>query len=96
MGLRDALENVAADLDRITNSRQDEQIKHLTKVVRVLWRKVERLERMIDADQHELRLGVGPASITLKQNGSIAIKGTDISIKGSGDVKVMGPKIVQN
>jgi type VI secretion system secreted protein VgrG len=51
-----------------------------------------------------LTLKVGAASVTLKKDGSIVLKGTDISIEGSGkvnvkasgDVVLKGSKILQN
>lgn len=51
----------------------------------------------------QLTIKIGQASIVLKSNGEISIKGTTvevkgtvIDIKGSGDVKIKGPKIGQN
>jgi type VI secretion system secreted protein VgrG len=51
-----------------------------------------------------LTLKVGPASLTMRKDGSIEIKGTDITIEGSGkinlkarrDVVLKGRKIVDN
>lgn len=51
-----------------------------------------------------LTLKVGPASLTMRKDGSIVIKGTDITIEGSGkinvkarrDVVLKGRKIVDN
>jgi len=44
----------------------------------------------------ELSIKCGDASITLKKNGDITIKGAKITVNGSGDVIVKGSKIVQN
>jgi len=44
----------------------------------------------------KLTIKCGSASITLKKNGDISIKGKKISIKGSGDVKIKGSKIGEN
>ncbi len=44
----------------------------------------------------ELTIKVGSASITMKKNGDITIKGKKISIEGSGDVVIKGSKIKQN
>jgi type VI secretion system secreted protein VgrG len=41
-------------------------------------------------------LKTGSASITLKKNGDIIVKGNKISITGSGDVVVKGSKIGAN
>lgn len=44
----------------------------------------------------EIVLKAGDASITLKKNGDITIKGNKINIKGDGDVVIKGSKITQN
>jgi len=44
----------------------------------------------------ELAIKCGSASIILKKNGDIQIKGKKINIKGSGDVKIKGSKIGEN
>jgi type VI secretion system secreted protein VgrG len=44
----------------------------------------------------QILLKSGSASITLKKNGDITIKGKKITIKGSGDVIIKGSKIKEN
>ncbi|MGD8377137.1 MAG: type VI secretion system tip protein TssI/VgrG [Acidobacteriota bacterium] len=44
----------------------------------------------------EISLQAGSASITLKKNGDITIKGNKITIKGSSDVIIKGSKIAEN
>ena len=44
----------------------------------------------------QLTIKVGAASITLKKNGDITIKGKKINIQGSGDVTIKGSKIKEN
>jgi type VI secretion system secreted protein VgrG len=44
----------------------------------------------------EVVLKAGDASITLKKNGDIIIKGNKINIKGDGDIVIKGSKIQQN
>jgi type VI secretion system secreted protein VgrG len=46
--------------------------------------------------QDELTLRVGKATITLKKNGDIQIKGAKINVTGSGDVTIKGSKISKN
>jgi len=46
--------------------------------------------------QDEITLKTGSASIQMKKNGDITIKGKKITVKGSGDVIVKGSKIKQN
>ncbi len=50
---------------------------------------------LIDAGK-KLVLSCGDASITLKKNGDIQIKGKKIEITGSGDVKIKGKKVTNN
>jgi type VI secretion system secreted protein VgrG len=50
---------------------------------------------LIDSKK-EIVLKSGSASITLKKNGDIEIKGKKINIKGSGDVVIKGSKITEN
>lgn len=44
----------------------------------------------------EIVLKAGDASITMKKNGDIVIKGNKISVKGDGDIVMKGSKITQN
>jgi type VI secretion system secreted protein VgrG len=50
---------------------------------------------LIDSKK-EIVIKSGSASITLKKNGDIEIKGKKISVKGSGDVVIKGSKITEN
>lgn len=50
---------------------------------------------LIDSKK-EIVIRSGSASITLKKNGDIEIKGKKISVKGSGDVVIKGSKIAEN
>jgi type VI secretion system secreted protein VgrG len=49
----------------------------------------------LNADD-EISIVTGQASITMKKNGDITIKGKKITVKGSGDVVLKGSKIAQN
>ncbi|MCP4117536.1 MAG: type VI secretion system tip protein VgrG [Desulfobacteraceae bacterium] len=44
----------------------------------------------------QLTIKVGKASITMKKNGDITIKGKNINTKGSGNVIIKGKKILEN
>ena len=46
--------------------------------------------------QDQIEIKSGSASIILKKNGDIQIKGNKISVKGSGDVVIKGSKIGEN
>lgn len=86
-------------------SDQDGQIKLHRKHIQAIWRHLERLEQAIEIDDgDEIKISVGDASITMKKDGSITIKGGEITIDGSGHVKVKasrdltlrGSKLLQN
>ena len=79
----------------------------LTQHVRGLWHHVGLIEHEVGfaaAPQEEIILQVGGASITLKKDGTIIIKGNNITIEGSGkinikasgDLVMKGSKINQN
>ena len=79
----------------------------LTRHVRGLWHHVGLLEHeagFAGSPQDEVILQVGSASITLKKDGTIIIKGNNITIEGSGkinikasgDLVMKGSKINQN
>lgn len=46
--------------------------------------------------EDEITLKTGSASIVLKKNGDILIKGNKITVKGDGDIKINGSKILEN
>lgn len=86
------------------DAAQDWSIANLTRHIRALWRHVARLEAASGTSSHEVVLRAGDASITLKRDGSVIIKGKDITIEGtgkinikaSGDLVMKGSKIAQN
>ena len=94
------------DLNSITwNTSQDQQLAHHKKHIQVLWNHIERLEQAIQVKgDGSVTVTVGQASITLKKNGDIAIKGKNIEINGSGridiksssEISIKGAKINQN
>ena len=84
--------------------RQLPAVQHLTNVLRTLWREVERLERHVSVSSNEIVLRTAAASIVMKADGTIVIRGRDLTIEGTGNVAVKasnnlalkGSKIVQN
>ena len=88
-----------ADMD------QQKQIAVLTKHIRVLWNHIERLEEAITTDgSNSLNLKIGESSISMKKDGSIHIKGKDITIEGwskvtvkaGADLMLKGARIQEN
>jgi len=67
---------------------QDTKIRHLERVVRVLWHKVQQLEDRLTAKSGQIVLQAGDASLILKKDGAVEIKGRDINVNGSGNVNV--------
>lgn len=61
-------------------------VQHLTNVLRVLWREVERLERQVSVSATQIVLKSGDASITLKTDGTISIRGNTVTIESAGDI----------
>ncbi|HMU46854.1 MAG TPA: hypothetical protein PKC72_10825 [Chitinophagaceae bacterium] len=53
-------------------------------------------KRVLIQAEDEIVIKTGQASIILKKDGSIQIKGSDIKITGSGDVILKGKKVLQN
>jgi hypothetical protein len=90
--VRDAVKEIAADA---RNQRQDEAIALHRKHIQAIWRHLERLEQFIQPEgDGTLRLKVGDASITLKKNGDVTIKGGSIEIDGYGKVTVKASRDV--
>jgi type VI secretion system secreted protein VgrG len=67
-----------------------QQITNVTKEASLSAKKIQ-----FQADD-EITLVTGSASITMKKNGDITIKGKKITVQGSGDLVLKGSKIAQN
>ena len=84
-------------LDHLSrDQQQDKSIQHLVQVVRVLWHHVERLEHALSATGNHVTLKTGDASITMKADGNIEIKGNDVTVQGSCRVNVKQPEIYRS
>jgi len=86
------------------NAQDDLTMERMATVIPVLWREVQRLERSVVIKHDEITLKTGDASIVLKFDGSVVIRGNNItvesggrtSIKASSDLVLKGSKIVTN
>jgi hypothetical protein len=83
---------------------QTAQVEHLNKVVKLLWGEVEQLRQFISAGHNQVMVKCGGASIVLKADGSVVIKGNSITVEGAsrvnvkagGELVLKGSKILQN
>jgi hypothetical protein len=98
------LNSSLAAIQQDPTGSQPPAVQHLTKVLRVLWREVERLERSVRVSDSEIVLTTGDASIVLKKDGSVVIRARriaieadmDVAVKAGQNVVLKGSKIVQN
>lgn len=58
-----------------------DQVEHLTKLVHILWRQVEKLESIIHVTSGGLHIKSDAAEILVRKDGHIVIKGTGVRIK---------------
>jgi hypothetical protein len=99
-----ALNSAITGLQQDPTGSQLPAVQRLTTVLRVLWREVERLERSVHVSDGEILLKSGDASIVLKRDGTIAIRGNrvvveaaaDFTAKAGGAIVLKGARIVQN
>jgi hypothetical protein len=88
----------------IVKTQKNLTTDHLTNAVRALSDEVNDINQCITASTGSVLIKCGAASIELKRDGTIKIKGKDISIEGTGKVDVKaggqlilkGSKIQQN
>jgi len=64
-------------------SLQD-QVTHLTKVVHVLWKEVERLQQTVHLIPEGLQIKAGQSEVLVLKNGGILLNGLRINIKTPG------------
>jgi hypothetical protein len=76
-----------------TDASREWNIANLTNHIRALWHHVARLERNA-APQTDVVFRTGEASITLKRDGTIILKGKDITIEGWGNVSVKASSVL--
>jgi hypothetical protein len=62
----------------------DAQLAHLTKLVHILWKEVEKLENIISVIPEGLRIKAGMSEILVLRNGGIRLDGQRILLKTPG------------
>ena len=95
--------NVGGDLSETISKQQtvsiaqdlNEEIggKHLEAVTKEYALSAKSMQLVAD---DEIVIKTGDASITMKKNGDITIKGKKITVKGSSDVVIKGSKVSEN
>lgn len=84
--------------------RQERQIRLLTSAVLALTQEVQRLHAIISGENDEITLAAGSASLQMRKDGTITLKGKDITLQATGRINVKsaghltlkGQKIVEN
>jgi hypothetical protein len=67
----------------------DDKVAHLTKLVHILWKEVERLEQIVQVIPEGLRIKTGLSEILVLRNGGIILNGTRIHLRTLGKEELM-------
>ena len=62
----------------LAGASTDAQLEHLTKLVHILWKEVERLEQIVQVIPEGLRIKAGMSEILVLKNGGIILNGLRI------------------
>lgn len=65
------------------------QLDHLTKLVHILWKEVERLESIVQVIPEGLRIKSGMSEILVLKNGGIIINGIRVLLQTPGKQQLM-------
>lgn len=61
----------------------DAQLLHLTKLVHILWKEVERLQGIVHVIPEGLQIKTGLSEVLVLRNGGIILQGTRIFLKSA-------------
>lgn len=86
----DLLQDLLLMENSMIDKGQQQLIERLRRHVRLLWRHVQRLEKVLAYTQDELELKLGDASLVMKKDGSIVIEGRNIKLKATGRFEIDG------
>lgn len=68
-----------------------DQVEHLTKLVHILWKQVEKLESVVHVIPEGLQIKSGMSEVLILRNGGILIKGDRILIETPGRNEMFMP-----
>lgn len=68
-----------------------DQVEHLTKLVHILWKQVEKLEGIIHVIPEGIQVKTGLSEVLILRNGGIVIKGERILIQTPGRQEMFMP-----
>lgn len=81
------LERISAGIMPGSPERADDQVVHLAKLVHILWKEVEKLEkiaRIVKMNSEGLTIKIGSSEISVLENGGIILDGRRILLKTPG------------
>jgi hypothetical protein len=65
------------------------QVAHLTKLVHLLWKEAEQLEKVVQVIPEGLRIKAGMSEVLVLKNGGIILEGMRIRLKTPGKDELM-------
>lgn len=68
-----------------------DQVEHLTKLVHILWKQVERLDSVVHIIPEGVQIKTGMSEVLVLNNGGIIIKGDRILIETPGRQEMFMP-----
>ena len=84
--IADAVKSTTAEA-RI--AKLEKQVSHLTKLVHILWKEAEALEKTVQVTSEGLRMKSGLSEVLVLKNGGIILQGHRIHLKTPGEDKLM-------
>ena len=94
IGQQDAIGKMVADVVKSVSpegqiAQLQKQVAHLTKLVHILWKEAEQLERVVKVTREGLSIKSGLAEVLVLKNGGIILQGHRILLKTPGKDQLM-------
>ena len=70
-------------------AKLEKQVSHLSKLVHILWKEAEQLEKTVQVTHEGLRMKSGLSEVLVLKNGGIILQGHRIHLKTPGEDKLM-------